>query len=110
MTHPVENAGGAETGDGVELSSADYVEIALDASCAALMALDLVRTFAADDERVIGRVSLAIAALRHAIADLRERQASGTSGLSNRFASGDRLDDDPRQAEAEPAVRSQAMP
>ena len=110
MTHPVENAGGPESGDGVELSPADYVEVALDASCAALMALDLVRTFAADDERVIGRVSLAIAALRHAIADLRERQASGASDLANGFAAGDRFADEGRQAEAEPPVRSQAMP
>jgi hypothetical protein len=51
-----------------------YVELALDASCAALMALELVRTLAPEDERLTGRITLAIAALRHAINDLRERE------------------------------------
>lgn len=70
----------------VDLGSADYVEVALDASCAALMALDLVRTFAAENERVTGRISLAIAALRHAIADLREEHVGGIESELDRRA------------------------
>lgn len=61
-----------------------YVEMALDASCAALTALDLVRTFAAEDERVTGRITLAIAALRHAIEDLRG-QLHGSERLPSAF-------------------------
>lgn len=52
--------------------SPDYVELALQASCAALMALQGVRRFATEDERSSERITLAIAALRHAIDDLRD--------------------------------------
>jgi hypothetical protein len=88
MTYLVRDAGAPPAVGPEEPVSADYVEVALDASCAALMALDLVRTLAADDERVTGRISLAIAALRHAIADLREQQAEGASAASNGFVCG----------------------
>jgi hypothetical protein len=42
----------------------EYVEGALEASCAALMALQLVRARAADEEELNGEVTLAIASLR----------------------------------------------
>lgn len=93
-----------------ELGPDDYVEVALDASCAALMALELLRTFAADDERVTGRIGLAISALRLAIADLRERQAGGASGVSHGFVCDSRRDDGARDAERAATDRFPAMP
>jgi hypothetical protein len=88
MTYWVRDAGPPPAVEPEGLGSPDYVEAAIDASCAALMALDLVRTFAADDERVTGRVSVAIAALRRAIADLRAQQAEDASAISHGFVSG----------------------
>jgi hypothetical protein len=110
MTYPVHDAGAPPAVDHDELASADYVEVALEASCAALMALDLVRTSVADDEQVTGRISLAIAALRHVITDLRERQADGASPVSHGFVCGRRRDDGTRDAEAAPTARFPAIP
>lgn len=85
--------------DHAELEVADYVELALDAGCAALVALDLVRRSAPDDERVNGRISLAIAALRRAIADLQEQRAAGGGGAPIGFVCAGGLDGEAREGE-----------
>lgn len=110
MTYPVRDAGVAPAADDEELRSADYVEMALDASCAALMALDLVRTFADDNEQVTGRITLAIAALRHAIADLREQRAAGGGGAPIGFVCAGQLEDTPREGEVGHPARFRALP
>ena len=96
--------------DQVEFPPADYVEVALEASCAALMALDLVRRSAPDDERMIGRISIAIAALRHAIAELRERREAGDGGAPRGFVCAGQFDDEASGGEILRPGRFGALP
>lgn len=109
MASPRNNLEEPQAGGCVDLQPGDYVDVALDASCAALMALDLVRTFAAEDERVTRRVSIAIAALRQAIADLREQQGASGRAASKGFVCGGRIDDPARHREGKPHPRFQAL-
>lgn len=94
----------------VDLEPDDYVEFALDASCAALMALDRVRMLSPEDERITGRISLAIAALRHAIADLREQQEAGCGVAKHGFGCGGRGDEASDEGEVKPPPSFHALP
>lgn len=78
----------------------EHLEAALEASCAALVELQLLRGLTDEGEQIVGPVSCAIAALRGAIGELREAQ----TGQSNPLASGFVLD---RETEVPPAHQSQ---
>jgi hypothetical protein len=73
------------------------------------MALDLVRTVVPDDERVTGRISLAIAALRRAIADLREQRAGDGGRAPLGFVCAGLPDDATRESEARRPARFRAL-
>lgn len=100
MSYPRKDPGELR-GRCVDLQLDEYVEAALEASCAALMALDRVRTDAASNERVTRRLSLAIAALRQAVADLRDLQAGRGSPASHGFVAGGRPGSSPRVRDVE---------
>jgi hypothetical protein len=68
--------------------ASDYVEAALEASCATLIALQLVRAFAADDPHGTRQTSRAITAIRQAIDELRAMRAAGSGALVHGFVVG----------------------
>lgn len=78
---------------------AEYLEAALEASAAALVELQLVRSLAGDDERLVSATTRAIAALRSAISDLREAEP----GSANPVARGFVLERDPETRFAGPS-------
>ncbi len=77
---------------------AEYVEAALEASCAALVELQLVRSLAADNDELVAATTCAIAALRSAITDLRDAHAPGANLLAGGFV---------LESESPPPLRSQ---
>lgn len=86
-------------------SALDHIRTALEANCAALLALETIRAEASDVTAVQGEVQQAIESLREAIAELR---ASHDQEPSMMLAHGFVL---PAAAEQSPAARSgQAKP
>jgi hypothetical protein len=72
-----------------EPSVADYIQAASDASCGALMALQVVGTLAPGDEALMRQLTLAIASLRNAVSDVRSIGRSGNeSSLVHGFVVG----------------------
>jgi hypothetical protein len=66
----------------------EQLEAALEASCAALVELQLVRSLAGEDAELVATSTAAIAALRGAIAELRAAQVGSSHPLSQGFVLG----------------------